>query len=178
VTLTGDIFAVRGAVAPVANSKNSVHEATIRLLRAITARNRLRTDSIIFAFFTVTPDVNAAFPAAAARAMGWDSVPMMCALEIPVEGALTRCIRVLLLCRKPSEFPACPRRRGRRRGAAALSGVPALCPTRDRLFRRAMCRPTHVYLGEAAALRPDFVREDETLNGAPQPLAALEEVDT
>ncbi|MGE5593304.1 MAG: chorismate mutase [Betaproteobacteria bacterium] len=159
-----DIFAVRGAVAPVTNSKDGVFQATERLLEAILSRNRLELESIVFAFFTVTADLNAAFPAAAARAAGWSSVPMMCAVEIPVRGALPACIRVLLLCRarrpQRSHLPApCPdgrrpiplagrlaaaRRRRRRHGGSLAPGA-------------APPRPIHVYLGEAATLRPDLV---------------------
>lgn len=154
--MTCDIFAVRGAIAPVADDKDAVHEATARLLDAMLTRNRLRTGSVIFAFFTVTSDLDAAFPATAARTMGWDSVPMMCALEIPVEGALAKCIRVLLLCRKPPE-PRPLRKRNRWRDAMRPTGVVAPLSARSRRGRRvAKHRPVHVYLGDAAALRPDL----------------------
>jgi len=152
--LASDIFAIRGAIAPVANSKDAVYEATTRLLNAMLSRNRLRTNSIIFAFFTVTSDLDAAFPATAARAMGWDAVPMMCALEIPVEGALAKCIRVLLLCRKPPESRRL-RKRNRWRDAVPPTGVVAPPLTRSGRGRVTKHRPVHVYLGEAAALRPD-----------------------
>lgn len=153
--MASDIFAIRGAIAPVANSKDAVYEATTRLLNAMLSRNRLRTNSIIFAFFTVTSDLDAAFPATAARAMGWDAVPMMCALEIPVEGALAKCIRVLLLCRKPPE-PRPLRKRNRWREAIPPTGVVASPSARSGRGRVAKHRPVHVYLGEAGALRPDL----------------------
>lgn len=72
-------------------------DATSELLHAIAAANSLVPDRIVSAFFTVTTDIQIAFPAEAARAIGWAQVPLLCATEIDVPGALPRCIRVLLL---------------------------------------------------------------------------------
>jgi chorismate mutase len=59
-------------------------------------RNGLTASDIVSAFFTVTPDLIAEFPARAARELGWLDVPLLCTMEIPVPGALHRCVRVLL----------------------------------------------------------------------------------
>ncbi len=156
--MRSDIFAIRGAIAPVANNRDSVFEATSKLLTAILRKNHLRVESVVFAFFTVTADLNAAFPAAAARAAGWSSVPMMCGLEVPVDGALPACIRVLVLCRRPqTDFPIlCPQRQH-----CLARGLAVTC--RRRRYRRkpfglraAPRHPVHVYLGEATVLRPDL----------------------
>jgi chorismate mutase len=59
-------------------------------------RNGVTHENVVSAFFTVTPDLCSAFPAQAAREMGWHDVAMLCSLEIPVPGAVERCLRVLL----------------------------------------------------------------------------------
>lgn len=90
------VRALRGAITVAADTPAALHEATVALLRALVARNALAPDDVVSAFFTVTPDLTSAFPATAARALGWSDVPMLCAQEIPVAGALARCVRVLL----------------------------------------------------------------------------------
>ena len=88
---------IRGATTIETDTKESVLPATRELLDAILASNPgLKTDDIAAALFTVTDDIASAYPALAARQMGWDLVPMMCAREILVEGSLPLCIRVLL----------------------------------------------------------------------------------
>jgi chorismate mutase len=87
--------AIRGAITVPENSPEAIAEATQMLLAEIRRRNNLRSDEVISAFFTLTPDLNADFPARAARADGWD-MPMLDMQEIAVPGALTRCLRVLL----------------------------------------------------------------------------------
>ena len=88
---------IRGATTVEEDSAEQVGDATCELLQAIVSRNNLDVVSIISVFFTVTGDLGADFPAAGARQMsGWDLVPMLCAREIEVRGAITRCIRVLL----------------------------------------------------------------------------------
>ena len=87
--------AIRGAITVECNTAESIAEATQSLLGEIERRNALRPDEVISAFFTMTPDLDAAFPAWAARAMGWD-MPMLDMVEIDVPGALRRCLRVLL----------------------------------------------------------------------------------
>lgn len=88
---------IRGATVAEANQPETIHKATQDLLLAILNANpELHPDDIASAFFTVTDDLNAAYPARSARDLGWNQVPLMCALEIPVPGSLPHCIRVLL----------------------------------------------------------------------------------
>jgi chorismate mutase len=92
-----DMRGVRGATTTDEDQMDQVISATRELLEAILEANPgMQTEHIASVFFTVTQDINSAFPALAARQMGWDSVPMMCAREIPVSGSLPCCIRVLL----------------------------------------------------------------------------------
>lgn len=88
---------VRGATTIEVDTKENVLSATKELLDAILRANSgLKTDDIVSAIFTVTDDIVSAYPALAARQIGWTQVPMMCAREIPVEGSLPLCIRVLI----------------------------------------------------------------------------------
>ena len=77
------------------NTAHSVADATCTLLRELERRNALLPSEIVSVFFTLTPDINAMFPAQAARAMGWD-VPMLDMQEVNVPGSLERCLRVLV----------------------------------------------------------------------------------
>lgn len=87
---------IRGAITVERNESQQILEATQELLEKIVYENRLDTEDICSAFFTVTQDLDAEFPAKAARALGWTSVPLMCTLEVNVAGALPKCIRVLV----------------------------------------------------------------------------------
>lgn len=87
---------VRGATTVEVNRREEILEATRTLLQAMVAANQINIEDLASAFFTVTPDLDAAFPAEAARQLGWRYVPMLDACEIPVPGSLKRCIRVLL----------------------------------------------------------------------------------
>lgn len=88
---------IRGAIQAEENSAGAILKATRELLSAILEANpTLQVEEIASAVFTVTSDLDAAYPAKAARELGWEQVPLMCAQEIPVPGALSRCIRVLL----------------------------------------------------------------------------------
>lgn len=87
---------IRGAITVDENTVEQIEKATQEMLERIVTENSLALEDISSAIFTVTPDLNAAFPAAGARAIGWNTVPLMCCTEIPVQGALPRCIRVLL----------------------------------------------------------------------------------
>ncbi|MBC9783111.1 chorismate mutase [Heliobacterium chlorum] len=87
---------LRGAVTVEENSREAIGQATRELLTELLDANELQLDDIASAFFTVTPDLNEGFPAYTAREMGWHQVPLMCAREIDVPGALPRCVRVLL----------------------------------------------------------------------------------
>lgn len=88
--------AIRGATSVEADSAEGVGEATRELLHEIVARNSLEIDEIVSVVFTATQDLRSVFPALAAREMGWASVPLLCASEIPVEGAMPHCLRVLI----------------------------------------------------------------------------------
>jgi chorismate mutase len=88
--------AIRGAITVDRDEPELVYAATRELLSEIIARNGVDLDHIISVIFTVTPDLTSAFPAMAARSMGWLDVPLLCTMEIPVPGAMGRCIRVLL----------------------------------------------------------------------------------
>jgi chorismate mutase len=87
--------AIRGAITVTDNVESAILEATCSLLDEIARRNDLRVDEIVSVFFTLTPDLNAAFPARAARSMGWD-VPMLDMQEVDVPGAVPKCLRVLV----------------------------------------------------------------------------------
>src|SRR5512133_2328044 len=123
---------IRGATTVENNEEDAILAATRDLLSTIQKANpSLSVEDLVSAFFTVTPDLTAAHPAKGARQLGWTSVPLMCALEIPVEGSLPMCIRVLLTWNTP-------------------------------LTQKEI---THVYLRQAAALRPDlaFDLKEETV---------------
>ncbi len=114
---------VRGATVVSENDEKAVWKAARELLLAIMEANpELRPDDIASAIFTVTPDLQAAHPAKAARDLGWNHVPLLCALEIAVPGGLARCLRVLLHWNTD----------------------------------RSADEVRHVYLGEAARLRPEW----------------------
>jgi prephenate dehydrogenase len=87
---------LRGATTAVDNSTEAILAATRELLERLMARNALAVEDIASAFFTVTDDLDAAYPALAARELGWTEVALLCAREIPVPGSVARCIRVLL----------------------------------------------------------------------------------
>lgn len=115
---------IRGAVTVPANTKDTIREATQRLLQAMMQRNHLVADDLASVFFTATPDLDAEVPARAAREMGWTAVPLFCMQEMAVQDGLPRCIRVMFHVntdKKPHEIQ-------------------------------------HVYLGEAASLRPDLAQ--------------------
>lgn len=114
---------VRGAITALTNTPAGILDATRELLRAMMQANALQPEDVVAAFFTVTPDLDAAFPATAARELGWVHVPLMCAQEPGIKGGLPRCIRVLILFHT----------NGRQEEVR------------------------HVYLREAAGLRPDLV---------------------
>ncbi|MEP6691594.1 MAG: chorismate mutase [Gemmatimonadaceae bacterium] len=88
--------AIRGATTVAADRADLLGDATRELIGEIVRRNALAPADVISAIFTVTDDLRSDFPARAARALGWADVPLLCTVEIPVSGALARCIRVLL----------------------------------------------------------------------------------
>jgi chorismate mutase len=89
------VRAIRGAITIPADTVEDIRDATVELLDEIARRNRLCLDEVVSVFFTLTQDLRADFPARAARSHGWD-VPMLDMQEIPVPGALPRCLRVLV----------------------------------------------------------------------------------
>ncbi|HUF37309.1 MAG TPA: chorismate mutase [Anaerolineales bacterium] len=114
---------LRGAVQATADTPEAIYTAARDLLTAIYARNpSLAADDIASIFFTMTSDLTSAYPALAARQLGWVDTPLLCAVEIDVPGGLERVIRVLLHWNTG----------------------------------RSQTEIHHVYLGAAAALRPDL----------------------
>jgi chorismate mutase len=88
---------IRGAITVEKNEEEAILAATRELLTALHKANpSLSPDDLASVLFTVTSDLTAVHPAKAARQMGWNSVPLMCAQEIPVDGSLPLCIRVLI----------------------------------------------------------------------------------
>jgi chorismate mutase len=90
------LYALRGAISVHHNDSKDILEATTELMSAIMERNALSPESVVSCIFTATNDLNAEFPAVAARAIGFEKVPLLCAREIPVPRALPRVIRVLI----------------------------------------------------------------------------------
>jgi chorismate mutase len=89
------VRAIRGAIQVDANDRDLILEGTAELVRELLSRNDLSTDDLISIVFTATPDLTAEFPAYAARQMGMTDVPLLCACEIAVSGAMPRVLRVL-----------------------------------------------------------------------------------
>lgn len=89
------LYAIRGATAVDANEADLIREATAELVLELMGRNGIAPDDLVSCIFTVTEDLDADFPAAAAREAGLDRVPLLCAREIPVPGAMPRVVRIL-----------------------------------------------------------------------------------
>ncbi|HVB92630.1 MAG TPA: chorismate mutase [Acidimicrobiales bacterium] len=87
---------LRGATTVDADTADQVTERSQELMREIMTRNELAEEDIVSILFTATPDVTSIFPATAIREIGFGAVPLLCAAEIAVPGAMPRCIRVLL----------------------------------------------------------------------------------
>jgi chorismate mutase len=88
---------IRGATTVRSNDQRAIYEGTLELLRHVRDLNGLVPEDIGYIWFTVTPDLDASFPADAARlGMSWADVPLICGREIPVPGALAMCVRVLV----------------------------------------------------------------------------------
>lgn len=115
------LWALRGATTVRSNDADAVVEAAEELMRELIDRNGLESERMVSCIFTSTQDLNAEFPAVAARKLGLDNVPLLCAQEIDVPGAMRSVIRVL---------------------------VHYLAPPGH--------EPSHVYLGDAQALRSDL----------------------
>ncbi len=89
------VRAIRGAVQVEANTPEAISAGTQELLSEILKANHLPIESVISVLLTATPDLNAAFPAAAAREVGFEATPLLCAVEIDVQGALPRVVRAM-----------------------------------------------------------------------------------
>jgi chorismate mutase len=89
---------IRGAISVSANNKKNILAATKKLLTEMTKANKIEIKDIAAIFFTTTPDLDAEFPAAATRELGWPSnLALLCGHEMSVPNALPRCLRVLML---------------------------------------------------------------------------------
>ena len=88
--------AVRGATTVEEDTRDEIVSATVRLLEEMLQRNAVAREDLVSIIFTATPDLRAEFPAAAAREIGISDVPLLCARELDVEGAIGRCVRVLM----------------------------------------------------------------------------------
>src|ERR1700761_7347936 len=110
--------AVRGAIQVDADDRDSILEGTRELVAEVLARNGIDVADIVSVIFTATPDLTADFPAYAARTLGFDDVPLLCASEIAVPGALPRVIRLLAHVETP--LARAQIRHVYLRGAAAL----------------------------------------------------------
>jgi len=87
---------IRGATTVERNEREEILAATSELLELMIRQNDLRSEDVASGIFTVTEDLDAEFPALAARQLGWTEVALMCAREIPVPNSLSKCIRILL----------------------------------------------------------------------------------
>ena len=90
------VRAVRGAVQVDDNQGEAILSGTAELVTEVMSRNDLRPEDVISVIFSATPDLNAEFPALAARQLGFQDVPLLCATEIPVPGALPRVVRLMM----------------------------------------------------------------------------------
>lgn len=90
------LWALRGANSVKENAAPAILSATDALMRELMDRNRIGADAMVSCIFTLTGDLDAEFPAVAARRLGLDRVPLLCARELPVPGALPQVIRVLV----------------------------------------------------------------------------------
>src|SRR3954470_22305110 len=124
------LFALRGATTVDRNEADAILAATEALMREIMDRNTLAPADVVSCIFTLTDDLDAEFPAVAARKLGFDRVPLLCAREVPVPGSLPMVIRVLIHYyadeghEAPPVSPGGPPRRRRALGAAQWGAGP------------------------------------------------------
>lgn len=93
---TPRLYALRGATTVERDTSDDIAERTAELLSVVLDRNDVAIDDVVSVLFSVTPDLRADFPAVAARSIGLSHTPLLCCQEIAVEGAVERCVRVLL----------------------------------------------------------------------------------
>jgi chorismate mutase len=113
---------IRGAIDVPENTETAIETATQKLLLRMLEANRLTPEWVVSVFLTATVDIDASYPAAAARKLGWIDIPLLDAQEIDVQGGMKRVIRVLMHVETDLSRP----------------------------------QIRHVYLGDAAKLRPDL----------------------
>jgi chorismate mutase len=94
---------IRGATTAEDNTGEAIYAATREMLSALIEANEIVEKDVAAVYFTMTPDLNAVFPAAAARQLGWTSTALMGGVEVEVPGSLPRCIRVLILLNTEKE---------------------------------------------------------------------------
>ncbi len=94
---------IRGATTADANTEEAIHAATTELVMALVEANDLKEDSLAAVFFTMTPDLDAAWPATAARKSAWPNTALMDVTQVVVAGSLPRCIRILILVNTDKE---------------------------------------------------------------------------
>ena len=87
---------IRGATTAETNSREAILEATSELLDCLVRANGVRREDVVSILFSTTPDLNAEFPAVAARAAGWEDVALLCMHEMSVPGSLQQCVRILI----------------------------------------------------------------------------------
>lgn len=88
---------IRGATTVTRNDEQEILQETVILLEEIVSRNDVKPEDICSVWITMTHDLDATFPARAIRGLeGWDLVPLMCSVEIPVHGSLPKCIRLMV----------------------------------------------------------------------------------
>ena len=98
---------IRGAITAESNTKENILAATTELLKELVEVNNVDKNDVAALFLTTSPDLNAEFPAVAARQMGWELVPLLCGHEMAVPDSLGKCIRVLILInteKRPDEI--------------------------------------------------------------------------
>jgi chorismate mutase len=100
------LFALRGASSVERNDAPAILGATEELMRELMARNALEPDAVVSCIFTLTNDLDAEFPAVAARGLGFERVPLLCAREVDVPGSLPKVIRVLIHYYAPEDHEA------------------------------------------------------------------------
>ncbi len=103
--MSGDerLWAVRGAVKVESNDVDAIVDGTLELMRELMTRNELSPEQFVSCLFTTTDDLNAEFPAVAARQLGLDGVPLLCTRELDVPGAMRSVIRVMAHYYAPPE---------------------------------------------------------------------------
>jgi len=102
----GKVAGIRGAVSVEQNRREDILASTRLLLNEMVERNCIEVEDIVSVIFTATPDLNAAFPAEAARQMGWTNTALMDAVELPVPGSMPKVIRILIHVNVADDFHA------------------------------------------------------------------------